>query len=138
MMCAPCQTLYQTRLHDVHTVPDPVSDTVTDVRTVPNPVSDMVTDECTVPDPVSDMVTGVRTVPNPVSEGLNPPLYAERDPEDQLHQAGTPPSPPPPYTHIHNRIDWGQTSGEYSDQPPPSYSQCVKQDGSHSLYYCNG
>ena len=28
-MCAPCQTLYQTRLHDVHTVPDPVSDTVT-------------------------------------------------------------------------------------------------------------
>ena len=56
MMCAPCQTLYQTRLHDVHTVPDPVSDTVTDVRTVPNPVSDMVTDECTVPDPVSDMV----------------------------------------------------------------------------------
>ena len=122
---------------DVCTVPDPVSDMVTDVCTVPNPVSDMVTDVCTVPDPVSDMVTDVRTVPNLVSEGLNPPLYAERDLGDQLHQAGTPLSPPPPYTHIYNRSDWGQTSREYSYQPPPSYSECVKQDGSHSLYYCN-
>ncbi|KAK7110995.1 uncharacterized protein [Littorina saxatilis] len=71
---------------------------------------------------------------------LHLPLYDNASTSHQCHvgpliyTSSTLLPSPPPYTLTHNDdINTGHTPAEHHDQPPPSYTQCLQQDGSHSV-----